>query len=147
MENEEKKGGIVMSDNNNINSKDFLIGSLIGGLVGASVALLLAPKSGKELREDINDQATVVKERTNQLTATAKEKGTELAGAAKEKGDYFSKTISEQSSEIINKVKSLKNNNEDVFATYDDIDNETEENLSPKQENAEEVAEQPGIRV
>lgn len=28
---------------------------LIGGLVGACAALLLAPKSGKELREDIKD--------------------------------------------------------------------------------------------
>ena len=31
---------------NGINTKDFLIGALVGGIVGAVTALLLAPKSG-----------------------------------------------------------------------------------------------------
>ena len=37
----------------NINAKDFLIGTLVGGIVGSLTALLLAPKSGKELRGDL----------------------------------------------------------------------------------------------
>ena len=41
-----------------MNTKDFLIGTLIGGIVGATTALFLAPKSGKELRSDISDQAS-----------------------------------------------------------------------------------------
>ncbi|HYA13546.1 MAG TPA: YtxH domain-containing protein [Syntrophales bacterium] len=32
---------------------DFIKGLLIGGLVGASLGILYAPKSGKETREDI----------------------------------------------------------------------------------------------
>jgi gas vesicle protein len=39
--------------NEGMNAKDFLIGTLIGGLVGAATALLLSPKSGPELRGDI----------------------------------------------------------------------------------------------
>ncbi len=31
---------------------------LVGGIVGAGIALLLAPKSGKELRQDIKDVAS-----------------------------------------------------------------------------------------
>jgi gas vesicle protein len=31
---------------------------LVGGLIGAGIALLLAPKSGKELRKDIKDLAS-----------------------------------------------------------------------------------------
>lgn len=46
-----------------INSKDFLIGTLIGGIVGATTALFLAPKSGKELRDDLNTQANALKEK------------------------------------------------------------------------------------
>jgi gas vesicle protein len=35
----------------------FLIGSTIGGLIGATVALLFAPASGNELRAQISDRA------------------------------------------------------------------------------------------
>ena len=34
-------------------TKGFVLGAIIGGAVGAITALLLAPKSGKELRQDI----------------------------------------------------------------------------------------------
>src|ERR1700676_1236636 len=33
--------------------KQFLIGSLVGGLLGATAALLFAPKSGRQLMNDI----------------------------------------------------------------------------------------------
>lgn len=35
----------------------FLIGSIIGGIVGAAAALLFTPISGKDLRFQINDRA------------------------------------------------------------------------------------------
>ena len=38
-------------------SGDFFKGLLIGSLIGSVVALLYAPKSGKETREDINKKA------------------------------------------------------------------------------------------
>ena len=34
-------------------TKGFIIGALVGGVAGALTALLLAPKSGAELRQDI----------------------------------------------------------------------------------------------
>jgi len=94
----------------NINTKDFLIGALIGGIIGATTALFLAPKSGKELRSDINEQAIVLKEKTEQLRDTAKTKGSELAAVAKEKTSAITQSVSKQSSELVNKVKSLKTN-------------------------------------
>ncbi|MFP4368920.1 MAG: YtxH domain-containing protein [Bacteroidota bacterium] len=39
-------------------SKGFIIGALIGGMAGAVTALLLAPKSGEELRKDLSQQST-----------------------------------------------------------------------------------------
>ena len=47
---------------------------MVGGLVGAGVALLLAPKSGKELRKDIKDIASDTRDKI----ATTVEKGKEL---------------------------------------------------------------------
>ncbi|MFS0822376.1 YtxH domain-containing protein [Bacillus sp. 1P02SD] len=65
---------------------NFILGTIVGAAVGAATALFLAPKTGQDLRKQINDQASVVKEKTNSL----------------------SKTISEQSNQILTKVKDFK---------------------------------------
>ena len=54
--------------------RSILIPFLAGGLVGAGVALLLAPKSGRELRKDLTDIAASTGDK---ITATV-EKGKEL---------------------------------------------------------------------
>lgn len=82
---------------NEVNGKDFIIGALVGGIVGALTALLLAPKSGTELRGDISTQAVHLREKTVDLSSTAKEKTTQL-----------SKQLQEQSGQIVDKVKSIK---------------------------------------
>ncbi|MFD0958538.1 YtxH domain-containing protein [Paenibacillus chungangensis] len=48
------------------NKGGFLLGALAGGVIGSITALLLAPKSGKELREDIALQAQKVGDSTVQ---------------------------------------------------------------------------------
>ncbi|SDM27667.1 YtxH domain-containing protein [Bacillus sp. OK048] len=48
-------------------SGSFLLGALIGGLVGAAAAIYLTPKSGKELRTTFTNQADALKEKTAQL--------------------------------------------------------------------------------
>jgi len=54
--------------------RSLLVPFVAGGLIGAGVALLLAPKSGKELRKDIKDIASETREKI----ATTVEKGKEL---------------------------------------------------------------------
>ena len=51
-----------------------LVPFLAGGLVGAGVALLLAPKSGRELRKDIRDIAAS----TGDTITTTVEKGKKM---------------------------------------------------------------------
>lgn len=80
-----------------INSKDFLIGTLVGSMVGAAAALLLAPKSGKDLRSDLNNQ-----------TSSLREKGNEFASIALEKSSNLAKQVSDQSSQVAGKVKDFK---------------------------------------
>lgn len=64
---------------------------LIGGGIGAVIALLLAPKSGQELREDIAD-----------VTRKGLEKGKETAAQLQERaGDYYEVTR-EKASELYN---------------------------------------------
>ena len=40
----------------------FISGAILGGLFGASVALLLTPASGEELREQMQERAQVLQE-------------------------------------------------------------------------------------
>ncbi|MGC1454581.1 MAG: YtxH domain-containing protein [Nitrospirota bacterium] len=54
--------------------QSLLVPFLAGGLVGAGVALLLAPKSGRDLRKDIRDIAV---DAGDKITATV-EKGKEF---------------------------------------------------------------------
>lgn len=92
--------------NDSMSTKDFLIGALVGGIVGAATALLLAPKSGRELREDFNEQKYLIKEKTEQFKDTAITKGSEFVAAAKEKTDTLSQMVTEQSANLMEKVKS-----------------------------------------
>ncbi|MFC4618289.1 YtxH domain-containing protein [Camelliibacillus cellulosilyticus] len=87
-----------MSEDNGINKKDFFLGAFVGGVVGAVAALLFAPKSGKEIRSDISEQSqNLVK------------KGGDFAQLAKEKSSNLARTVSDQSIEVMGKVKELPN--------------------------------------
>ena len=92
----------------NINTKDFLLGALVGGIVGSLAALMLAPKSGRELRSDLNSGAYQLREKTDHLRDTAVVKSNEIASTVKDKTAAISKTVAKQSTELVSKVKGLK---------------------------------------
>lgn len=52
---------------------NFIIGAIVGGLVGAGLALLFAPKSGTELRQDINDYADQVQTEIRQAAVSKRQ--------------------------------------------------------------------------
>ena len=58
---------------------------LIGGLIGAAVALLYAPKSGRETRKDIARTAKKVKKETVHLVEDAIDSINDFAGDVKDK--------------------------------------------------------------
>ncbi len=74
-EKEEATGGIVGS---------FVFGAIVGSAIGAVAALLLAPKSGREMREEITEQAEELKMKSIELTTIARDKATEITSVAKE---------------------------------------------------------------
>ncbi len=65
-----------MEDNKN--SSSFAKGFIIGGLVGAVLALLFAPKKGVELREDIKKRAQTLKEEAEKKYGETKESAQRL---------------------------------------------------------------------
>ncbi|RXZ82223.1 YtxH domain-containing protein [Paenibacillaceae bacterium] len=62
-----------MSSTDNKSVKSFVYGIIAGGVAGAISALLLAPKSGKELRHDIAEGAQQAGERTVKIARQTKE--------------------------------------------------------------------------
>jgi len=69
----------------NTSSGSWLLSFILGGLIGAAVALLLAPKSGRQTREQIKDLVDDAKERAEDYydkaksqISTAMQKGAEI---------------------------------------------------------------------
>lgn len=67
------------------NGKEFLIGALVGGIIGFSAALLLAPQTGRQLREELAETYQHVSKKAKQLVRQA--------------GDYTG-TVSEKVKEL-----------------------------------------------
>lgn len=82
-----------------------MTGIIIGSIVGAATALLMAPKSGKELRDDINHQVGTLKEKSGEWKETVMEKGTEITTTAKEKTDQLRQVAMEKGSNVTEMVK------------------------------------------
>lgn len=65
MSNESKGGG------------EFLAGLIIGGLIGAATAILLAPQPGEETRAQLREKGIELKERVIELSEEARKKADE----------------------------------------------------------------------
>lgn len=61
-----------------------LLSFLLGGMVGAGLALLLAPQSGAETRRKIRELTEDVKEKASDYVQQTKEKVTSTIGKGKE---------------------------------------------------------------
>jgi gas vesicle protein len=74
--------GKKMSENNNNDLGAFLAGFIIGSLVGAAAALILAPQSGRETRDQLVDKSSTFRDRAGQYGHEYREKaGSYLADA------------------------------------------------------------------
>lgn len=69
--------------------KDFLAGALLGGILGATTALLLAPKSGSELRQDISEKIQDLTENAQEISQNIQEKGENLANNARAQASHW----------------------------------------------------------
>ena len=73
---------------NNDHAIGFGIGLLTGAVIGGTIALLFAPRSGKETRELIKARASdiveEVKDKTSEVVGTVKDKTTGVVRALKE---------------------------------------------------------------
>ncbi len=76
-----------MADDNDGMAKGLIVGFIAGSVVGAVLALLYAPKSGKEFRRDIKEKTGELVDKGEEYLAKAKTKASEIMNEAKKKSD------------------------------------------------------------
>lgn len=65
-------------------AKDFMFGAIIGGIVGAATALYFSPKTGREIRETLNEVKDIAISKSNVLVAVAKDKSASYTSRTKQ---------------------------------------------------------------
>ena len=78
-----------MSDDRNSGASGIILSFLVGGLTGAALAILYAPRSGKETRDLLGEKLREGKERSRELGERAASKGREFLDDA---ADYADRT-------------------------------------------------------
>ena len=80
---------------------------LVGGGIGAILALLFAPKSGEELRGDIADATRKGIEKSKETAAQLQDKAGEYYEVSREKASEFYQTATEKATELSEKAKTV----------------------------------------
>lgn len=76
-----------MANNDDDSKTGLLIGFLAGAVVGGIIALLYAPKPGKELRADIKNKAGEAIENADEYISAAKHKAVDIINEGKKKSE------------------------------------------------------------
>jgi len=83
----------------------FFAGFLIGGLVGAAVALLLAPQSGEETRAIIRDKSIELKDKASESAAEVRSRAEKTYGDVRTKASESAEGLRLKTEELSKKVK------------------------------------------
>ncbi|MBN2146917.1 MAG: YtxH domain-containing protein [Anaerolineales bacterium] len=78
----------------------FLAGFVIGGLVGAATALLLAPQSGEQTRTVIHDKSIELKDKAVVAAEEARAKAEAAAAEARARADELAKMAKERADDL-----------------------------------------------
>jgi len=82
----------------------FFSGFVIGGLVGAAVALILAPQSGEETRALMREKSIEIKERGEAGWQEAQERARHAADDAKARAAEVAAEVRSKAEEIVREV-------------------------------------------
>lgn len=87
--------------NNNSDFGAFLAGFVIGGLVGAATALLLAPQSGEETRTVIRDKSIELKDKAADTTTEARARAEAALREAQARYDELTRQAKVKTEELL----------------------------------------------
>lgn len=105
-----------MRDDNGV-GKGLLIGFLTGAAVGSIIALLFAPKSGRELREDIKNKSQDFLEDADRYLANAKDKASQLINDGKKKSEKLVSDAKEKVDALLGEAEKILSDAKDKAGT------------------------------
>jgi gas vesicle protein len=76
----------------------FVLGMMTGAFIGAGVALLFAPKSGTEMRQQLGQQYRGIAERVGETTQHLRESAQQLREQGRERVQQLSGQLSDRAS-------------------------------------------------
>jgi gas vesicle protein len=114
-------------------NRGLLLGTIIGGAIGAASAFLLAPKTGAKLREDIATKYRVINDKMQQIASTVGDKTQEVASSVGQKTLSLADNVSDHTSKLADRVS-------EVRGSLTDKANDVKDNVvNAWQESKEEV--------
>ena len=95
------------------NSKSFVTGLITGSVIGALAALLYAPKSGREFRQDISDKKNELMDDAELMLMNAKEKASNIISEARQKAESLLNQGKEKVESLTGKTSSMISENKE----------------------------------
>jgi gas vesicle protein len=89
---------------------------LVGGGIGAVLALLFAPKSGQELREDIADATRKGIEKSKEAATQLQEKAGEYYEVSRERAGDLYQSAADKAGDLTEKAKTMAANTANPFS-------------------------------
>ena len=86
------------------NKSDFLAGLLIGGALGAALALLYAPQSGDETREKLKQKGEDIKDKTSDTYEKARTRATEVGETLKDKTTTLASSVKDSATSVAARI-------------------------------------------
>lgn len=93
----------------NKTAKGLLLGFITGGIVGAAIALLYAPKTGKELRSQIRHKKDELIDDTSEYLQIAKTRASDLINEGKRKSEELISDAKKKASSLIGDANTILN--------------------------------------
>lgn len=87
--------------------KGLAVGLIIGSAVGAAIALLLAPKSGSELRRDIAERSGELYDKASGFAAQQSKKINEYVNEGKQKAEEIIHSTRQQAGSLMTEAETL----------------------------------------
>ncbi|MFM7321830.1 MAG: YtxH domain-containing protein [Armatimonadota bacterium] len=87
------------------NKSEFMLGLVIGGAVGAAVALLYAPRSGAETRDQLKHKGDELKDGAHDLVERAVHRAEELGTQVKDRTAGLASTVRDSASQMASRVE------------------------------------------
>src|SRR4028119_2176412 len=83
---------------------DFVVGLLVGGALGAALALLYAPQAGEETRETLKQRGLDLKGSAADVYDQVKDQTTTIASQVKDSATTLAGTVKDGASEVASSV-------------------------------------------